>query len=93
MRTWDSLRAKLGKGVSLPQQAVDEWGFVTEGLESNGQNNAQRIEQGFALSAYNSYLKSQSDLFTGLNNFLNQAMPHLYLYCRMEKRALKYRAC
>ena len=60
---------------------MDEWGFVTEGLESNGQNNAQRIEQGFALSAYNSYLKSQSDLFTGLNNFLNQAMPHLYLHC------------
>jgi hypothetical protein len=85
-KAWDSLRDKLGKGISLPQQAVDEWGFVTESLESNGQNNDQRIEQGFALSPY---LKSQSDLFTGLNNFLNQAMPHLYLHCSDGKASIE----
>ena len=80
-KAWDALRATLGKGIALPRQAVDEWGFVAEGQVTNGPNGASRIEQGFALSAYRPYLKSQSDLVIGLNNFLNQAMPYLYLHC------------
>ena len=83
------LGTNWGKESRYHRQAVDEWGFVTEGQESNGQNNAQRIEQGFELSAYNSYLKSQSDLFTGLNNFLNQAMPYLYLHCSDGKASIE----
>ncbi len=80
MKAWDALRDRLGKGIALPRQAVDEWGFVAEGLEAERSNEASRIAQGFALSAYRPYLKSQSDLLTGLKNFLNQAFPHLFLH-------------
>lgn len=76
---WDALREKLGKGIALPRDSVDEWGFVAEGQESNGQHRVGKIERGFALQAYQRYLKEQAALFTSLNNFLNQAMPHLYL--------------
>lgn len=79
MKAWDTLKDRLGKDISLPRQAVDVWGFVAEGQETKGSNGASRIEQGFALSAYKPYLKSQSDLLTGLRNFLNQALPHLFL--------------
>lgn len=88
LKAWDALKSRLGKESLLPRRAVDEWGFVGEGHDKDRQVSASKIEQGFALSRYEPYLKSQSNLSQGLNNLLFQAVPHLFLDCADGKNGL-----
>jgi hypothetical protein len=81
LKAWEPLEQKLSQGIPLPRQAVDEWGFVSEGKETDIQQRALRNEQDSALTAFRRYLECQSELCNGLDNFLEQTLPHLYIHC------------
>jgi len=79
--SWHDLKTKLNLGIPLPRQAVDEWGFISEGLESSDGKSNSVIEQDFSIIKFKNYLKYQSTLFRGIDNFQNQAKAHLHLQC------------
>jgi hypothetical protein len=78
---WDSLRDRLGRDLALPQQAVDEWGFVSEGRETDPKFSAGTFVPGFALSRYQPFTKARLDFFTQVKHVLVQAEPYLFLSC------------
>jgi len=86
---WDSLKHTIDVGIPLPRQAVDEWGFVSEGKESNKREDSSPLESGFAITPLRRFIKSQFDLFLGLGHFLGQSMPHLCLDCSHGKASIE----
>jgi hypothetical protein len=78
------------EGIPLPRQAVDEWGFFSEGKEASNIESTVRVEAGFAIAPLRHFIKSQFDLFFGLGNFLGQSMPHLCLDCSHGKAGIEF---
>ena len=56
-------------------------GFYEQGKDPSESGSVSRVEQGFALAPFREYIKAKSDLFGGLDNFLVQAGPDLFLHC------------
>ncbi|MEI7866912.1 MAG: hypothetical protein WCI11_03400 [Candidatus Methylumidiphilus sp.] len=88
--SWYSLKSNLDLGILLPRQTVDEWGFISEGLESSEGKSNSVIEQGFAIAQFKNYLKFKLDLFQGIHNFINQAEAHLQLQCAEGKAGIEF---
>lgn len=75
---WEALRDAAAKPTPLPKQAVDPWGFVSEGRETE-EKRPDSLAAGVAVAAYKKLLNHQSDLYSALGNFLGQALPYLFI--------------
>ena len=77
---WEETKKDIGKPVTLPQCAVDEWGFVAEGQAR--QHEIGQIQKGepaktpvqLAVAQHQPYVSSAHEFFQYVSNFLGQAV-------------------
>ena len=71
---WDGFREALRSPPSLPQVAVDEWGFAGEGKPRRpGPLGADSVAERLAIGKYDAYVAAKRDFLCPLSNFYNQA--------------------
>jgi hypothetical protein len=81
---WHRTLRQAERYPSFPRCAVDEWGFVAEGMEralgapgTGQQSGPERARAAFLLDRYGPLFKSLRDFAPPLANFFRQAVPFL----------------
>lgn len=100
---WDAARRAAERRSSLPKVAVDEWGFISEGMASpssrpqdpQDQIADRRSRGALALAQHKPYMKALHEYFSAFVNFLSQAqdvfmfLPYADKFGTPEMQALK----
>ncbi|HEV2147726.1 MAG TPA: hypothetical protein VGR37_10020 [Longimicrobiaceae bacterium] len=96
--SWTRTLNRSERPPQLPRCAVDEWGFVSEGMErpvagggGDTRSGPERARAAFLLDRYGSLLKSLKDFTRPLGNFLRQAQPILLLNAKLPRSPLSKR--
>jgi hypothetical protein len=96
--TWQRTLRRAERYPSLPRCAVDEWGFVAEGIEralggpgAGQQSGPERARAAFLLDRYGPLLKNVRDLVLPLANFFRQAVPFLAVNALLPRSPLAQR--
>ena len=103
MSGWDEARKKAEERPPLPQVAVDEWGFVSEGTATSPQKSkgeptemSSRFLSGpLNLIRHRKYLEASRNYFSAIANFLRQApsvfafLPHADKFVTPEQMLIK----